>query len=122
MFLLVISLLTLKDPSISESFVRMIFIFFDSTQTRSTSIQCASSTFQITIYVQVLCSIANDITKTLFNVSATLWWSVTISLFSLTIIDSLRKTFSEKRGLTIFQNFLLLETVLLFIWHFFPQY
>ena len=72
MFLLVISLLTLKDPSISESFVRMIFIFFDSTQTRSTSIQCASSTFQITVYVQVFCSIANDITKTLFNVSATL--------------------------------------------------
>ena len=52
--------------------------------------------------------------KNVLNVSASSILFVIVLLLSFNVIHSLWKSFSEKRGVIVFQNFLLLVTILLF--------
>ena len=52
--------------------------------------------------------------KNVLNVSASSALFVIVLLLSFNVMHSLWKVFSEKRGLKVFQNFLLSVTILLF--------
>ena len=52
--------------------------------------------------------------KNVLNVSASSTLFVIVLLLSFNVMRSLWKAFLEKRGLMVFQNFLLLVTILLF--------
>ena len=52
--------------------------------------------------------------KNVLNVSASSTLFAIVLLFPFNVMDSLWKVFYEKRGLTVFQNFLLSLTILLF--------
>ena len=58
--------------------------------------------------------LGTNLLKNVLNVSASSALFVIVLLHSFNVMDSLWKAFSEKRGLIVFQNFILSVTILLF--------
>ena len=81
----------------------VIFILFDSTE------NWISNVGLVTSYPRLLSMLrlGTILLKNVLNVSASRSLFVIVLLFSFNVMHSLWKAFSKKRGLTVFQNFLL---------------
>ena len=85
-------------------------IRLDCTENWISNIEVGYIIPKITVYVET----GTILLKNILNVSASSLLFVIVLLLSFNVMHSLWKDFSEKRGLIVFQNFLLSVTILLF--------